>query len=143
MNEFIEPEILVLYCGHSLVKGEYLSEGTIKGSGFRARFIMMPCSSKVETGYLLKLILQGVDGIVIVACPEKQCKFMIGSSRAESRITYTRNLLSEVNMGEDRVCLVRMHNLSADQIVTIAEKQANVVRHLGINPLKTKKGCAS
>ena len=131
MNEFFEPEILVLYCGRGLSKQDYLSEGTKKSSGFKARFIMLPCSSKVETGHLIKLIEQGTDGIVVVACPEKQCQFLIGSSRAEKRIKYARTLLDEVGIEADRLGLVRRNDLSADEIMALAEERANAVRLLG------------
>jgi hypothetical protein len=52
MSEFFKPEITLLYCGRGLIEGEYLPEGMKKSNGFKVRFVMMPCSCKVETGYL-------------------------------------------------------------------------------------------
>jgi len=137
MKESFEPEIVLLYCGRSLARNNNLSEGTRQGSGFRARFVMMPCSSKIEPQHLLKLIEQGADGVVVVACPEEQCQFMIGSSRAERRVKYARTLLDEVGMSADRLALVRRQGLEAGDIMAIAEETASVISPLGQNPMKT------
>jgi coenzyme F420-reducing hydrogenase delta subunit len=136
MKESFEPEIVLLYCGRSLAQNNNLSEGTRQGSGFRARLVMMPCSSKIEPQHLLKLIEQGADGVVVVACPEEQCQFMIGSSRAERRVKYARTLLDEVGMSADRLALVRRQGLAAGDIMAIAEETASIISPLGQNPMK-------
>jgi len=136
MKESFEPEIVVLYCGGSLARNNSLSEGTRRGSGFRTRFVMMPCSSKIEPQHLLKLIEQGVDGVVVVACPEEQCQFMIGSNRAERRVKYAGTLLDEVGMSPDRLALVRRQGLSADDIMAIAGETASSISPLGQNSIK-------
>ena len=136
MSEPFEPEIVVLYCGRSLAKGDYLPEGTKKGSGCKVRFVMIPCSSKIETGYLIKLIERGADAVAVVACPTKQCQFLVGSARVEHRINHARDLLEEAGMDAGRLGLVRRHGLTGDQVMNIAKKRANSVRRLGENPMK-------
>ena len=137
MSESFEPEITVLYCGHSLASEDYLSEGARKGPGFKVRFIMMPCSSKIETRHLVKLIEKGADGVVVIACPEKQCQFQIGSSRAENRINHARTLLDEVGIGADRLGIACGQDFSADAIVAIAKERVDAVLPLGKNPMKS------
>ena len=136
MNEPFEPEVLVLYCGRSLAQNQHLSETPKKGPDFRARFIMMPCSSKIDPGDLVKLIESGADAVTVVACPEQQCRFLTGSTRAESRVSYARSLLVETGLEGDRLTLVRRSNLSVEEIMAIAGERAGVVRPLGSNPMK-------
>jgi len=137
MNEVYHPEIVVLYCGRSLIKGEYLPEGTKKLSGCNARFVQMPCSSKIETGYLVKLIEEGIDGIVVVACPEESCQFLVGSLRAGGRIAHACALLDEVGMGVTRLGMFRRSiNSTAVDIMAIAEERAQMVLPLGQNPMR-------
>jgi coenzyme F420-reducing hydrogenase delta subunit len=136
MSEPFEPEIVILYCGRSLAVGNHLPEGTRKASGFKVRFVMIPCSSKIETGYLIKLIEQGADGVTVVACPIKQCQFLVGSARAEHRIKHARDLLEEAGMDAARLDIIRRHDLTSDQMMTIAEERASAVRRLGENPMK-------
>ena len=137
MNEAFEPEIVVLYCGRGLEDKAYLSEETKKGDGFKVRFIMMPCTGKIETGYLVKLVEQGADGVQVVGCPEKMCRFLVGSDRAEKRVRFAGMLLDEAGMGSDRVGMVRKDDVSVDRLMALAQERAETVRPLGQNPMKS------
>jgi F420-non-reducing hydrogenase iron-sulfur subunit len=139
MSDVFEPDVLLLYCGRALNNSDSLPEGARKGNGFKARFVMMPCSSKIETGNLVKLIEQGADAVVVVACPGTQCQFTVGSSRAEHRVRRAGAILEEVGMSGDRVGMLRRSGLSADEMLSIAEERAGVVRPLGRNPMKVAR----
>ena len=131
MGRDFEPEIVVLCCGRSVNEGDHLPEGARKCAGFTARFAMVPCTSEVETVYMVKLIENGTDGVVVVGCPENECQFVVGSSRARGRVEHARRLLEEVGMGSERVHMVRRNGLSSEDIVAIAGEQADAVRRLG------------
>lgn len=137
MSDSLEPNITLLYCGRGLTEGDYLPEGTKKGNGFKARFVMLPCSCKVESGYLVKLIEEGTDGVMLVVCPKDECQFMIGSVRAENRVKYARTLLEEVEMSGNRLNYIEGHNLTADEFVAIAKEHANEIEEIGPNPMKS------
>ena len=139
MSEVFEPEVLLVYCGKALADGEYLPEGTQSEPGFKVRFVMMPCSGKIETRYLIKLVEQGADRVELVACPRKQCQFTVGSLRAEHRVKHARTLLEEVGLSGDRLGLVRRSGLSANDIIAIAAGCADKVRPLGQNPMKAAR----
>jgi coenzyme F420-reducing hydrogenase delta subunit len=139
MSDVFEPEVVLLYCGRALAGGEQLPEGTKKGNGFRVRFVMMPCSSKIETTYLIKLIEAGADAVGVVACPGKTCQFTTGSARAEHRVRHARSILDEVGMDGARVEIVRRGGLTADDMIGIAEELAGSVRPLGPSPMAAAK----
>jgi len=136
MNDAFEPEVLLLYCGQALANGGRLPEGGQQGSGFKIRFVMVPCSSKIETRHLIKLIEQGVDAVEVVACPGRECRFTVGGSRAEHRVKHARAILEEIGMSAERLGMVRRHGLSAGEIMTVADERADLVRPLGENPMK-------
>ena len=136
MSDVFEPEVVLLYCGRALADGDRLPEGVRSGSGFRVRFVMMPCSSKIEIAHLIKLIEQGADGIQVVACPGSQCRFTVGSSRAEHRVRHARAILEEVGMSGERVGMVRRGGLSRDDVMAIADERGRAVRDLGANPMR-------
>ncbi len=131
-----EPEVTVLYCGRSLAEGVVLPEGVRQASGCRVRYVMLPCSSKVETGYLMKLIEHGADAVQVAACPEEACRFVVGSTRAENRVGYARRLLEEVGMGGERLGIVRRTGMTLEDISALAEERAERVRPLGPNPMR-------
>ena len=136
----VEPDVVVLYCQHCVAEDADLAAAAKTVSGFRPRFEVMPCSSKVEASHVLKLLERGADAVAVVGCPEKACRFLVGSTMAEKRVEYARRLLGEIRMGADRLGMDRGGQLSAAQLTEIAERRAAAVRALGPNPMKGVTG---
>ena len=65
---------------------------------------------------------------------------MVGSSRAERRVKLARGLLHEAGMGEERLAMVRRHDLSDEDIMRLAEERASAVGLLGPNPMRAAVG---
>jgi coenzyme F420-reducing hydrogenase delta subunit len=131
------PEVVVLYCQHGIcdqAKGAAWSQET---DGLSVHAVMMPCSSKIEVPYILKMLESGVDAVEVVACPEKSCKLLTGSLRAEKRIDYIRGLLETIGYAPERVGISRKLSQTPDKLIEIAAARADAVRALGANPMKT------
>jgi len=131
-----EPEVVVLYCQHCVGEGAQVTLESDRASGFSVRAVMMPCSSKVEVPYVLKILERGADTVEVIACPEKACRFLFGSARTEKRIDYIRGLLEEIGIGSERVGICRGSGLSGKELVALAGTRADAVRELGPNPMK-------
>ena len=134
-----DPEIVVLYCQHGLRDEAKASAWSQEVPGLFIRAIMMPCSSKIEVSYILRILESGADAVEIVACPEKSCKFLVGSLRAERRIEYICGLLEKIGYAPERVGISRKLSQSPEQLIELARARADVVRPLGINPMKKGK----
>lgn len=131
-----ELEVVVLYCQHGLcdeAKGSGWSE---KADDLAVRAIMMPCSSKIEVPYILRILESGVDAVEVVACPEESCKYLLGSRRTEKRIEYIRGLLEKIGFAGERVGLSRKLSQSPEKLIDLARARADAVRPLGANPMR-------
>ena len=135
-NTHFEPEIVVLYCQHSVGKNVDLTAAVKGVSGYRPRFVEMPCSSKIQVPHLFRILEQGADRIVVIACPEKECQFLVGSSRTGKRIEYARSLLDQAEIGADRLAIVRGKGMTAKEVLAIVGNGADTVCHLVPNPMK-------
>lgn len=131
-----EPEIAILYCQYSVVRDADLSFVEKQASGFKVRLFMLPCSSKVEVAHLLRILEKGTDGIQVIGCPDKLCRFLVGNQRAEKRVEYARSLLSEIDIGADRIGMERGQGMEANELLELAGIRAEKVRQLGPNPMK-------
>ncbi|MDH4239670.1 MAG: hydrogenase iron-sulfur subunit [Phycisphaerae bacterium] len=131
-----EPEVVLLYCQHGLCHEAKGSAWYQECAGLSIRAIMMPCSSKIEVSYILKLLESGADAVEVVACPEKSCKYLVGSLRAERRIEYVRGLLEKIGYAPERVGISRKLSQSPVQLMDLARARADAVRSFGINPMK-------
>ena len=97
--------------------------------------VMMPCSSKIEVPYVLKILERGADAVEVVACPADGCQFLVGSLRTEKRIDYVRGLLDEIHVGAERVGISRGPGLSVKDLAALAASRAEAIRSLGPNPM--------
>jgi F420-non-reducing hydrogenase iron-sulfur subunit len=147
-NKSFEPEIVVLYCQRCVrkeadVPSDDETSAAVEveancASGFSVRPAMMPCSSKIEVPYILKILERGADAVEVVACPADGCQFLVGSLRAEKRIEYVRGLLDEIYLGAERVGISRGPGLSAKDLIELAAKRAEKVKSLGPNPMNKR-----
>lgn len=129
-------EVVLLYCQHSLCDEAKGSAWYQESTGLSVRAIMMPCSSKIEVSYILKILESGADAVEVVACPEKSCKYLVGSFRAEKRIEYIRGLLEKIGYAPERVGISRKLSQSPEQLINLAKSRADSVRPFGVNPMK-------
>ncbi len=130
------PRIVVVYCRNAVLSAAELLEGPYTAKGFRAFFAALPCSSKIEPSYPLKILADGADGVLVVACPEGHCRFMVGNVRAEKRINYVRTLLDKARMGAERLTLERGENLTEKDLLELAQRRLGPLKILGPNPMK-------
>ncbi len=136
MTENFNPEITVLYCRQSVEQTTDVTQVPGLVDGARARLVAMPCSSKVEVPHLMRILEDGADGVLVIACPDKQCRFLVGNTRAEKRVAHAAGLLEEIGMGAARVAIVRGENLKEDDLARLCRQQADAVAPLGMNPLR-------
>jgi coenzyme F420-reducing hydrogenase delta subunit len=72
-------------------------------AGPSIRKVALPCSGKLETSFLLKALENGAHGVALFGCPEGDCRYLVGSTRAKNRVGYARRILREIGLEEDRV----------------------------------------
>jgi F420-non-reducing hydrogenase iron-sulfur subunit len=113
--------ITVFCCSNSLYgDGDPRKMG--KAAAGSAHKIELACSSRVETIHILKAIENGADGVLIIACPESECKLLEGSRRAGKRVEHARRLLAEAGLEPERVAIVRPEVPSALKFATIIKE---------------------
>ena len=72
-------------------------------AGPNIRKVALPCSGKIEISFLLKALESGAEGVALFGCPEGECHYLVGSTRAKNRVGYARRILREIGLEEDRV----------------------------------------
>ena len=96
-------EITIFYCTHQRERVAQIIKG-LNGSGMlKVRKVALPCSGKLEVFQLTKALENGADGVALFGCPEEECRYVVGSSRAKGRVTYAGKILETIGLEKERV----------------------------------------
>ena len=86
------------------------------------KVIPIPCAGKIDIRYLVKAFETGADGVVLVSCPEGDCRFLEGNLRARKRMEAVDALLAEAGLGKGRLRVIQLDDEGAQRVVSeIAE----------------------
>jgi F420-non-reducing hydrogenase iron-sulfur subunit len=138
-NMDFEPDVVLLYCGNCVEVDGNLADSHRRLDGCRARFVMLPCSSKLEVRDVMKLLEQGADAVQVVGCADAHCRLVVGNRRAEKRVQYVRDLLAEIQLGPERAAMVRGERFTESDLLALASDRAARLRELGPNPMKATR----
>ncbi len=98
-----QKEITIFYCTHQRERVAQIVKG-LDGSGMlKVRKVALPCSGKLEVFQLTKALENGADGVALFGCPEEECRYVVGSSRAKGRVTYAGKILETIGLEKERV----------------------------------------
>ena len=92
-----KPKITIFYCINAFrqASGPMIKDCEVK-------VIQMPCSSMTKDVYILKAFEAGADAVLVLVCPEDDCRYAEGSIRAKKRVQWIRGLLDEIGMDGKR-----------------------------------------
>ena len=62
--------------------------------------IDVPCAGRVGPLHIVEALQNGIDGILIAACPEEDCKSKTGSKEAQRSTTALKKTLSQIGLEE-------------------------------------------
>jgi len=132
MAENYKPKITLFHCINTFGDA---SEVFLTGrDNCEIKTVKMPCSSMVKDVFLLRAFEAGSDAVVVLVCPEGQCRFLEGNIRAKKRVAWVRNLLDEIGLDGQRLSL---SNISSEDKITAGQIIDDVLKNLaelGPNP---------
>jgi len=132
MTENFKPKITLFHCINAFGDADELSLTDMNNCEIQT--VKMACSSMVKDVFLLKAFEAGSDGVVVLVCPEGQCRYVEGNIRAKKRVAWVRNLLDEIGLDGRRLALGNMaagDKAAAAQIINDVLKN---LAELGPNP---------
>lgn len=133
-----EPHIVAFLCNWCTYTGADLAGTSRLQYPPNVRIIRMMCSSAVDPVYILKLLLDGTDGVLIGGCHPGDCHYQTGNYKTRRRFVALREILKEAGFDEKRVWLKW---ISASEGQLFAETISDMVaalKELGPNPMIEK-----
>jgi coenzyme F420-reducing hydrogenase delta subunit/glycine cleavage system H lipoate-binding protein/Pyruvate/2-oxoacid:ferredoxin oxidoreductase delta subunit len=126
----ISPRIVAFMCRNSAWEA-YQSAVKQHAASLPLGFspIKVPCAGKVDPDYLLKAFTSGADGVLVLSCPQDNCKSTHGNVCAEWGVEQAQEMLAEAGIDPGRLLF---HSLAAnapgDFMDAVDELMANLRR---------------
>lgn len=138
-----EPKILALCCHYCAYAAADLAGSMRAQYPANVRVLRLPCTGKVDIGYIMEAFEKGVDAVVVAGCLEGGCHFQEGNLRAKKRVGLVKELMAEAGIEPERL---EMFNLSSAQGQTFADivtLMTGRIKDLGPSPLRKQSLVAS
>jgi F420-non-reducing hydrogenase iron-sulfur subunit len=131
-----EPNIVAFCCHYCAYAAADLAGSSRLQYPPNVHIIRTPCTGRLEVDYFMKAFENGADGVLVAGCEEGSCHFKEGNLLAKRRVNYTRDLLSEAGLEEERLRMVNVSAASAQKFAEIVRDMVETVRKLGPARLK-------
>ncbi len=128
----LAPRIVAFLCQNSAWEA-YQAALKLKHAdlplGFTA--IKMPCAGKIDADYLLRAIVHGARGVLVLACHPDNCKSHRANEYARWRLEQVQALLAEVGLDPRRLLFTTLAaNAPQDFLAAVAEMQSRLGFHV-------------
>lgn len=132
MNKPFKPKITLFHCINSFNESASLS---LNGANnVEIKTVRLPCSSMVKDVFLLRSFESGADGVLVLVCPEDQCRYVEGSIRAKKRVGWVQNVLDEIGLDGRRLSIRNASSGNGATTDKIIQETVAVLNDLGPNP---------
>ena len=112
------PKLLIFGCQRSAGVAWEEAQGTGYKVQGEVEFIGLPCAGKLDPDYVLKALVLGAHGVLVLACPEENCQSLHGNTYARERIREAQHYVEEAGLNPDRI---RFKNLSSNMVWYLKE----------------------
>lgn len=134
MNDQSKPDITLFHCINTFSDSDALPVAA--GDMLKLKTVKMACSSMVKDVFLLRAFESGADAVVVMVCPEGQCRYLEGNIRAKKRVDWVKKLLDEIELDGRRLSIHPLAAGDIDQADRILRQVSATLDELGPSPAK-------
>lgn len=132
MKTKFKPKITIFHCVNAF--RELTTLPLAGNDGFNLRAVKLPCSSMIKDVYLLRAFEAGSDAVIVLACPEGECRHVSGNLRAKKRVERVQKILDEIGLDSRRLSLFNIAPEDGKAVASIVRNTLSGLEGLGPNP---------
>jgi coenzyme F420-reducing hydrogenase delta subunit len=136
--ENFEPKIVAFCCTYCTYAAADLAGSMRIQYPPNIRIIKTPCTGRLEARFFMRAFERGADGVLVAGCLEGGCHFIEGNLYAKKRVNYTRKMLAELGLEEERLRMVNVAASMGRPFTELVTDMVETVRKLGPSPLNSK-----
>jgi F420-non-reducing hydrogenase iron-sulfur subunit len=134
------PRIVAFLCNWCSYAGADLAGTTRLKHRADLRVIRVPCSGRVDPGFVLKAFERGADAVLVGGCHPGDCHYVTGNLNARRRFFVLKHLLSLLGVEEERFVVAWCSAAEGAKWAELVNGICETVEKLG--PLKGFKAIA-
>lgn len=97
------PKIIAFCCQNSAFEAGTAAQLFRYDLPAGLQIIKIPCAGKVDINYILNALVEGADGVIVMACHTGNCKSESGNTYAKWRINDAYRKLEQIGIPKDRL----------------------------------------
>lgn len=131
-----EPRIVAFLCNWCTYTGADLAGTSRLQYPPNVRIIRLMCSGAVDPVYVLKPLLDGVDGVLIGGCHPGDCHYQTGNYKARRRFVMLQEILKTTGFDENRVWLRWISASEGQKFAQTVTDMVTALKELGPSPYR-------
>jgi len=104
----------------------------VNQSGYPAsvRLVRLPCLGRLHLGLLLKAFEMGADGVILLGCPEDNCHYESGTTKAKEMFAQAQEILGLLGIDKERLELLEVPTGEGDFVAKKLSAFTGKIRNL-------------
>ena len=135
MAEF-EPNIIAFVCNWCTYTAADLAGTSRIQYPPNVKIVRLMCSGAVDPIYVMKALLEGVDGVLIGGCHPGDCHYISGNYKARRRIMILKTIVENMGMDPERIWIRWISASEGKQFAVIVKEMVEVLKTKGPSSLK-------
>ena len=138
MEETFEPKIIAFLCNWCTYAGADLAGTSRIQYPSNIRIIRLMCSGALDPTYVLKVLLEGADGVLIGGCHPGDCHYLNGNYKARRRVATLKKVLEKAGLQYERVWLRWISASEGSYFAETVQELVDHIKELGPNPIRER-----
>ena len=119
--------------------GPHAAYQELQDDGFQMpaemKIVRVPCVGGISKDQLFKPFEMGADGVVLMGCESGSCRYGSGTSTAQKNTADTRQVLSLLGLGEERLCLKNFLPDESGALLLFLKEFVGEIKRMGKSPI--------
>jgi F420-non-reducing hydrogenase iron-sulfur subunit len=135
MAEF-EPSIIAFVCNWCTYTAADLAGTSRIQYPPNVKIVRLMCSGAVDPIYVMKALLEGVDGVLIGGCHPGDCHYISGNYKARRRMMILKTIVENMGIDPERIWVRWISASEGKQFAVIVKDMVEALKTKGPNSLK-------
>jgi coenzyme F420-reducing hydrogenase delta subunit len=126
-----EPTLIAFVCNWCTYTAADLAGTSRLTYPDNVRLIRVMCTGMVDPQFVLKALLEGVDGVLISGCHPGDCHYINGNFKARRRVKLLREMLAHFGIEPERLRLTWIGASDGIQFAEVMQRLVDDLKALG------------